>query len=40
MNPALVLPLSMGELEGVALRTNNHFSPHFEQVKNKFLAPH
>ncbi len=35
MNPALVLPLSMGELEEVVPKINNHSSPHFKKVRSK-----
>ncbi len=35
MNPALVLPFSMGELEGVVPKTNNHSLTHLKKWKSK-----
>ncbi len=40
MNSAFVLPLSKGELEGVALKTNNHAPPHLKKGRNKLRTPH
>lgn len=35
MNPALVLPLSMGELEGGSSENNNHSLSHLKKWKSK-----
>ncbi len=35
MSSAFVLPLSKGELEGAAPRTNYHSWPHFKKVRSK-----
>jgi hypothetical protein len=35
MNSVLFLPLSKGELERAATKTNNHSLPHLKKVRSK-----